>query len=668
MQRKIVLALVVLVMLFGLVGCTTDNNSDQDMDVEEEIYVEVTNGTGAANVFLFGNQGDFLAYRSGVSAAKFSNLDSGTYHIAVGDKDSSLEEREVVVDGKEQLEIEMDQDGDPIEVKIAVENQDGNAINDATVKSLRAGNEQAKQLTDSTGTAVLEIWPGLIYDYQVVSETGEVEDSKSDYVYFKQNLDEEIQFVVQRLDDIDGQRHIFQAGSTKEIDLGTIVDGESVFVGISPLDTNFGRGAGDTYSASLDVSYDSSATSALSLSGIDGDSTSDFRVQKDKLSGVDYSGQAKVDKYLREQEKELLGSANKIEANSFSSDFNLQQSNYSEGDIASFWTLDFDKEEHYKVEAELIEKRENAYIFVDQDVEIDSTLLAEVSDIFSNQVFSTTMDKFASNDYVDFDIDGNQAPIILLTPAKGNWLGYFHSLNYTDGDKSNGRDMFYVSSDIFTDSNRSKEEKKNLSLGTLAHEFQHLIYFNQKHLDYSQQDQQTEWVTDIWANEGLSMLAMRLNGYYDYNTSREVDYLNGSNRESLLFWDGQGKDYGASGLFLFKLYQELGPDIIKEIVSSSADPVEVISEHAGKEFNSYFLDWILANQINNLSSDLSDQYGYSLPLPTNPAQETISESSLEDFEVDSTAIKYYEIEGDGSQVDLTINNLNAETGVILYRK
>jgi len=307
-----------------------------------------------------------------------------------------------------------------------------------------------------------------------------------------------------------------------------------------------------------------------------------------------------VDKYLREQEKELVGSANKIEANSSASDFNLQQSNYSEGDTASFWTRDFDNEEHYKVEAELIEKRENAYIFVDQKVEIDSTLLAEVADIFSDKIFGRTMEKFASTSYNYFDIDGNQAPIILLTPAKGNWLGYFHSLNYfPDADNSNGRDMLYVSSDILTNNDDSQTEKRDLSLGTLAHEFQHLIYFNQKYLDYSRQDQQTEWISDTWANEGLSMLAMWLNDYYDYNTSREADYLDGTNRESLLFWDGQGKDYGASGLFMFKLYQELGPDIIKEIVSSSADPVEIISDHFGKEFNSYFLDWILANQIDN---------------------------------------------------------------------
>jgi hypothetical protein len=374
-----------------------------------------------------------------------------------------------------------------------------------------------------------------------------------------------------------------------------------------------------------------------------------------------------VDKYLREQEKELVGSANKIEANSSASDFNLQQSNYSEGDTASFWTLDFDKEEHYQVEAELIEKRANAYIFVDQDVEIEPNLLNDAANLFSDQIFSTTMDKFASTGYSYFDIDGNQAPIILITPAQGNWLGYFHSLNYTDEDNSNGQDMLYINSDIFTSNDRSTEEKKNLGLGTLAHELQHLIYFNQKYLDYSQRDQNRDWVTDIWANEGLSMLAMRLNGYYNYNTSREADYLNGTNRESLLFWNGQGKDYGASGLFMFKLYQELGPDIIKEIVSSSADPVEIISDHAGKNFNSYFLDWILANQINNLSSNLSDQYGYSLSLPTNLDQDVITGTSIDDFKVDSTAIKYYQIEGDGSQVNLKIDNLNTDTGVILYR-
>ena len=64
---------------------------------------------------------------------------------------------------------------------------------------------------------------------------------------------------------------------------------------------------------------------------------------------------------------------------------------------------------------------------------------------------------------------------------------------------------------------------------------------------------------------------------------------------------------------------------------------------------------------------MSDQYGYPLDSPINPVQERISGSSTEEFKVDSTAIKYYEIEGDGSQVDLKINNLNAETGVIFYQ-
>jgi hypothetical protein len=503
--------------------------------------------------------------------------------------------------GKEQLEVELDQQGEPIEVKIVVENQDGEAVNDVTAKALRAGNKQAEQLTDGTGTAVLEVWPGLIYDYQVVSQDGAFTDSRSKWVYFEPNSNKELQFVIQRLDDINGQRHIFLAESEKEINLGTIADGQSVFVGISALDANYGRGAGDTYYPSLDVTFNSSDTSTVtSLNSFQEDPAFDLGVQKSQESGVDYSGQAKVDNYLRLKEKQLVSSANKIEVHNSSSDFKIQQIDYNVGDTESFWTLDFTTEEHYEVEAELIKKTANAYIFVDQDVEIEPTLLNDVANLFSDSIFSTTMNQFASTSYSDFDIDENQAPIILLTPAKGDWVGYFHSLNYfADKDKSNGSDMLYINSDILTSNDRSTEEKKNLSLGTLAHELQHLIYFNQKYLDYSQQDQNGEWVTDIWANEGLSMLAMWLNDYYDYNTSREADYLDGTNRESLLFWDGQGKDYGASGLFMFKLYQELGPDIIKEIVSSSADPVEIISDHFGKEFNSYFLDWILANQIDN---------------------------------------------------------------------
>jgi len=168
---------------------------------------------------------------------------------------------------------------------------------------------------------------------------------------------------------------------------------------------------------------------------------------------------------------------------------------------------------------------------------------------------------------------------------------------------SNMAEMFYLSAD-------SIDLHNQYAYGVLAHEFQHMIHWN---VDRNE---------TTWVNEGLSELAVDLNGlenggfsyYFSFNPDLQLN-----------FWPGhdQGDSiphYGASYLFLKYLYDRFGQDFISEVVAEKANGWQGIENVLRKhhEENNFpaasheqiFQDWTLANLLNG-EETANNAYVYS---------------------------------------------------------
>ncbi|MDP3093725.1 MAG: peptidoglycan-binding domain-containing protein [bacterium] len=201
-------------------------------------------------------------------------------------------------------------------------------------------------------------------------------------------------------------------------------------------------------------------------------------------------------------------------------------------------------------------------------------------------------------------IDRDTRITILFHPMKETSGGYFNSGDeYPKAQslKSNEREMIYINANSAT---------SPLLKSFLAHEFQHLINFNQK--------ERLRGVTeDVWLNEAKSEYTSTLLGYdnvYDgSNLERRVRNFLDKPYDSLTEWRNQPQDYGIANLFIQYLVDHYGIAVLKESALSSKTGIESLNEALKKlgavdDFSQIFTNWAVAVFIN--SCNFGSNYCY----------------------------------------------------------
>lgn len=161
----------------------------------------------------------------------------------------------------------------------------------------------------------------------------------------------------------------------------------------------------------------------------------------------------------------------------------------------------------------------------------------------------------AHQQYPEGNIDGQPKVIIFLTPQINQGvtsglvtLGYFFPRDKNPAlTHSAGTEVIY-----FWDQ-WAKADPADFK-GVLAHEYQHMVYHNQKGA------RGVDWI-----NEGLSVWSQQVAGYgftqkMSTPLSQVAAYLNGPNATSLNHWPESGglESYGVSYLFIQYLYERCG--------------------------------------------------------------------------------------------------------------
>lgn len=289
-----------------------------------------------------------------------------------------------------------------------------------------------------------------------------------------------------------------------------------------------------------------------------------------------------------------------------------------------------------EIEAQLLRISDSSYLYADKswwgkltskDKNRISIKLHELADEFDEKIYPTLTSEFGSE--WKPGIDNDNRVTILFHLMKENDGGYFNNgdeYSRFQNSRSNQREMVYLNASYIT---------SNIFKSFLAHEFLHLITFNQKEKIRRVEE-------EIWLNEARAEYAPTFCGYdSEYQRSslqnRVNEFLKNPS-DSITEWQGAPADYGALNLFIQYLVDHYGVKILTDSLRSSKVGIESINyalEKNGfkKDFSQIFTDWTIAVLVNDCS--LGEKYCYKNEnlkniriVPESNFLPLISESSL----------------------------------------
>ncbi|MFP7297162.1 cell wall-binding repeat-containing protein [Neobacillus niacini] len=255
--------------------------------------------------------------------------------------------------------------------------------------------------------------------------------------------------------------------------------------------------------------------------------------------------------------------------------FNVGAYNY-------FWVTDITNDYNYQITARLAYKGSKANVWVHND-EISDADAAKLGQEFDGKIYSSVTSNFGP----ESDINQDKSINLLIfdiqdgfTGSGGFVGGYFYGGDLFNVDYSNQGEILYI--DTYPSMGTGTTKDVTQAYETLAHEFQHMVNFNQTVLIEGSSTNM-----DTWLNEGLSMAAEQI--YTGQGLSSRLDYYNVSssiqNGHSLLYWGGDLlSNYSLSYLFgqYIKIQANRGDAIFKEILKDPYNDFRAVENIAKK--------------------------------------------------------------------------------------
>ncbi len=201
-------------------------------------------------------------------------------------------------------------------------------------------------------------------------------------------------------------------------------------------------------------------------------------------------------------------------------------------------------------------------------------------------------------------IDNNPRITILFHRMKKGVGGYFNNgdeYSRAENPRSNKREIVYLNTDDLSSENLK---------AYLAHEFTHLITFNQK-------DRLRGVSEDIWLNEARAEYSPTYLGYNKQypgsNLQQRIKEFINSPSDSLTEWQNQKADYGVVSLFIHYLVDHYGIKILSDSMHSKKTGIASINEALTKNgfeknFSQIFSDWTITVLLNDCS--VGENYCY----------------------------------------------------------
>lgn len=314
----------------------------------------------------------------------------------------------------------------------------------------------------------------------------------------------------------------------------------------------------------------------------------------------------------------------------------------------AFWIMDGDTTKVSSIDATLQYVGDHIYIWIEDQVNFNTNSLKKLGDIIDQEIVPTNREFFGME--WNPGVDGDERFYILYAKGIGrNIAGYYSSADEVHPEAhsySNAHEMFLLSAD-------NVKLEDDYILGTIAHEYQHMIHW---YLDKNE---------ETWVNEGFSMLAEQVNGYdaggFDWSYMQKTDM-------QLNDWEGGNADnsahYGASYLFMSYYLDRFGEEATRALVAHKengftamdavASELDLKNPDTNQPYTGIeiFADWTVANllQKSGIQNKRYDYQSYA-PYSINKSESILSCPESIRRNVRQFGVDYIEIKCDG------INNI-----------
>lgn len=284
------------------------------------------------------------------------------------------------------------------------------------------------------------------------------------------------------------------------------------------------------------------------------------------------------------------------------------------GDTQTFWTKNIVENKFEETRAVLKAIGKNCYVFLEEGKTLAPEAIEKVRKSFDEVIYPTNTANFGSE--WKPGIDGDDRIYLLMFDIKDGYNGtggfvggYFYAIDAYQQEKlpahlkSNEREMLYL--DI-NPSDPASDRFQN----TIAHEFQHMIHFNQDSSEYT------------WVNEACSQIAPYLCGFGHAN--QVVSFMRTPDN-SLTAWSKQQMLANYGQVYLWNYYimhhylrenPEMRTQFFKNLVASKKQGVAGYVEALGavsRGFTQTFDRFAIANFVND-TRVAKGEFGYDKTL------------------------------------------------------
>ena len=260
------------------------------------------------------------------------------------------------------------------------------------------------------------------------------------------------------------------------------------------------------------------------------------------------------------------------------------------------------------------------YIAVYEDVEAEGSVpqadLERVLALMEDPVYATTLDVFGAAP----DLDRNERIILLLTPGvnrltKANETsyisGYFDPCDMVDVNECSDTNRSEILYSVVPDPNGRWGLRHSVAsiVGNLpslaAHEFAHLIHFNQRALIANNRTPEELWLSEAIAHFAEDTVATILrqkgltaeaDAFARPNLIRAHYFLTSPDKTSLISSTGQAtlEERGAGWLFLKYLMHRIGGNLLRRLETANGTGATSVTLVTGISWATLVRDWSVA--------------------------------------------------------------------------
>ena len=248
------------------------------------------------------------------------------------------------------------------------------------------------------------------------------------------------------------------------------------------------------------------------------------------------------------------------------------------------------------------------------------------------------------------DLDANERIVILFTPAVNRLTprgaagfigGFFYGVDLLPGTTgSNGGEVFYALVPDPTGIHSTARSKATVTAAVpaiLAHEYQHMVHFNERILVRGAQSQEALWLSEALAQMAEEVVARAYQWLGDSTSdslfrggvrARSKLYLQRTDTVSLLVNTGQGSlaERGAGFLYLLYLDDRVGGGVLGRLTRTTRTGVANLEAESGLGWEELVSDWWSATYLDGFANpplaypnvDLRGFLGNPFPLQPTP--------------------------------------------------